>query len=61
MPVVSRMRFSPVKDSPVLDHATHSKISCLTLSTRQRFPNLVRRISAIIDKGSPSANALPLE
>jgi hypothetical protein len=61
MPVVSRMRFSSVKDSPVLDHATHSKISSMTLSTRQHFPNLVRRISAIIEKGSWSASGLPLE
>ena len=61
MPVVSRMRFPPLKDRPVLDHATHSKISSLTLSTRQCFPNLVRRISTIIDKGSRSANGLLLE
>jgi hypothetical protein len=59
------MRFPPVKDRSVLDHATHSKISSLTLSARQRFPNLVRRISTITititDKGSWSANGLLLE
>jgi hypothetical protein len=63
MPVVSRMRFPPANDKSVLDHATHSKISSLTLSARQRFPNLVRRISTITitDKGSRSANGLLLE
>jgi len=57
------MRFPPVKDRSVLDHATHSKISSLTLSARQRFPNLVRRISTITitDKGSLSTNCLLLE
>jgi hypothetical protein len=50
-----------MKDGHVFDHATHSKISSLALSARQGFPNLVRRISTIIDKGSLSANGLLLE
>ena len=61
MPVIAGVRLSLVKYARLLDHATHSKISSLTLSARQSFPNLVRCVSAITDQGSRSANGLFLE